>query len=78
MYETKHFADGALVHFGVLPQIEGRQMKAEHVDGATQIFESAPRKHLATVLDKRAVEDREIGKQLAAVLVGRSVPDRFL
>ena len=41
LYETEHLAHRTLVHFGVLTQIEGGEVKAEDVDGAAQMFEAA-------------------------------------
>ena len=32
----EQFGDGALVHVGVLPEVERREVEAEHVDGAAQ------------------------------------------
>ena len=39
----EEFGDGALVHVGILAQIERREMEAEHVDGAAQRAQAAAR-----------------------------------
>ena len=41
----EQFGDGALVHVGVLPQVERREMEAEHVDRAAQRPQAAAREN---------------------------------
>jgi hypothetical protein len=53
-------------------------MKAEDIDGATQILQAALGQDPGTFGDKRAIDDPKIGKQLAAVTIGRCVADGML
>ncbi len=62
----------------VLAQIERGEMKAEGVDGAPQTPQTPLGQDLGAIGDKRAVEDRKIGKQLAAVGIRRRVADGVL
>src|SRR6516165_888478 len=78
LHETEHFADRAHVRVGVLAQIERGEMKAESIDRASQILQAALSQDPGALGDKRAVEDRKIGQQLAAVAKGWRVANRVL
>ena len=53
-------------------------MKAEYIDGTPQILEAALRQDSGAIGDEGAVDDREIGQQLAAISVRRGVADGML
>jgi len=78
LHETEHFADRAPVRVGVLAQIECCEMKAESIDRASQILQAAFGQDPAAVGDKRAIEDRKIAQQFAAVAIERRVANGVL
>ena len=69
--------DGALVHVGVLPQVERREMEAEHVDGASKRPQPAVRQNRRTVLPTRIREARRDRQGARRVGVGRRGTDRM-
>ena len=78
LHEAEHLADRALVHVGVLAQIERGEMKAEDIDGAAQVLQAALGQDPRAIGDERCVDDREIGQQFAAVAIRRRVADGML
>ena len=78
LHKAEHLADRALVHVRVLAQIERGKMKAEDIDGTAQVLQATLGQDLGAIGDERAVEDREIGQQFAAVAIGRRVADGML
>ena len=56
--------DGALVHGGVLPDVEAGEMEAEAIHRAAQQPQPAARDDAGIVGDQRAVEHVEIGLEL--------------
>ena len=58
------FGDRALVHGGILPDIEAGEMEAETIHGAAQQPQPPARDHARIVRDQRAIENIEIGLEL--------------
>ena len=59
------FGDGALVHGGILPDVEAGEVEAEAIHRAAQQPQPPARDHAGIVRDQRAVENIEIGLELA-------------
>jgi hypothetical protein len=78
LHQSQHLADAMFVYVGVLPQIEGGEVKAERIDSAAELLEPALGQDCRAVGGKRIVDDREIGEQLAAFSIGRRITDRRL
>ena len=68
--------DRAFMHRRILPDIEARQMKAEAIHGPAQMAQPAARDHARIVRDQRAIENIEIGLELADIGVRRGLADR--
>ena len=62
LHEAKHLGDRALVHIGVLPQIQSGEMKSEDIDGPTHISQMPVGQTCRPIGDERAVENRQISQ----------------
>ena len=67
----EQLAQSALVHVGVLAQIDGGEMKTEDVDGAPQAAQPAARQRLGSIARKRAMQDIEVGLQFVDGFISR-------
>ena len=68
--------DRALMHGGILPHVEPRQMEAEAIHRPAQQPQPAARDHAGIVRDQRAIEHVEIGLELLTLVIGRGGADR--
>ncbi len=73
----QQFGDHALVHVGVLAQVECRQVEAEHARGVAQPAQAAARDQRRLVTDQRVVDHVEVAHELFGVAVGVGVTDRL-
>ena len=68
--------DRALVHRGVLPDIEACEVKAEAIHRPAQQPQPAARDHAGIVRDQRTIENIEIGLEFLDAVIGRRGADR--
>ena len=70
------FGDRALVHGGILPDIEAGEVEAETIHRAAQQPQPPARDHARIVRDQRAIENIEIGLELPDIGVRSGFADR--
>ena len=73
---VEQFRDRALMHGGILPDVEPGEMEAEAIHGAAQQPQPPARDHAGIVRDQRAVEHVEIGLELLHAGVRSGLADR--
>ena len=73
---VEQFRHRALMHGGILPDIEPGEMEAETVDGPAQRPQPAARDHAGIVRDQRTIEHVEIGLEFLHARIGRGLADR--
>ena len=61
----EQFAHDALMHVGILAQVERRQRKAEHLDGAAQLAQPATGQRAQAIADERMLDHVQVGQQLS-------------
>ena len=66
-----------LVHVGILPQVDRREVEAEYAHGAAQSAQPSLRQVARTICRQRIVNRLEIGAQLGGGGVGGRVADRM-
>ena len=71
------FRHRALVHVGILPEVDRGEMEAEHVEGAPQRPQPTAGDDRAAVRPQRGVDHVEIGREFLDASVGRRVADRL-
>src|SRR5207302_4021470 len=64
-------ADRALMHLGILPQIDARKMEAKSVGRATQAAQPTPRQRRRAVGCERTIKDAEVGNEFGSLGVRR-------
>jgi hypothetical protein len=64
------------VHVGVLAQVDGGEVEAEHPDGAPQRAQAPAGERRRAVRHEGAVDHVEVGEERVRRLVGRRLPDR--
>ena len=70
-------SDCALVNVGVLPEVDGREMKAEHVHGALQGAQAPASDDAGVGLPQRERDGREVGAEFRRRRVRRPIDDRL-
>ena len=73
----KKLGDRALVDIRVLPEVDGRQMKAEHVDSALQGAQAPASDDAGVGLPQRERDGREVGAEFRCGRIGRTIDDRL-
>src|SRR5215469_2880581 len=66
---AEQLGNRALMHGGILPQIDGREMEAETVDRAAQMTQATACQNGRSIRDQRLVNDVEIRLELARIPV---------
>ena len=75
----QEFGHRALMHVGILPQVEAGQVEAETVRSAAQVAQAATGQNARAVLDQRVVDKVQVGLEgrrrgIGRDLGGRSAP----
>ncbi len=74
--QLEQLTQRALVHVGVLAQIDGGEMETEDVDRAPQAAQPAARQHLGSIAVKRTMQNIEIGLQFVGRRISRRLSHR--
>ena len=71
----EQLADRALMHRGILPQIDAREMEAESVGCATQAAQPTARERRRAVGRERMIKNAEVGNELGSLGVRRRLTE---
>jgi hypothetical protein len=74
---AEEFSDHPLMHVRVLAQINGREVEAEHVDGAANLPQAATGEQGGRVRFERTVDHVEVAREFGGVCICRRCADRM-